>query len=268
MFSKRPEICSLVRKLLKICQGWVDPHAVGAYGQYGDELKIKKNVLTNMYPEMCDRLTDIFGIEAEKTANLSCDAIRRELDLNRDIFDLLHKYAKENLLWLNVYVKDSFATRIIRDERMTRTSFVANVGGLLGLCMGFSLVSVAEIFYFCLKRNGCTPSTFPFSFWGTRGRHGAGQRPNNLERVARGPPNTVSQPPLSQPQNSRNVNNHNKHRQRLSRSNEYVLGVNATNFLASNAAMNAATVAAVRPAEYDGSVSSENGRNSSIEMQD
>ena len=36
---------------------------------------------------------------------------------------------------------------------MTRTSFVANVGGLLGLCMGFSLVSVAEILYFCIKRN-------------------------------------------------------------------------------------------------------------------
>ncbi len=36
---------------------------------------------------------------------------------------------------------------------MTRTSFVANVGGLLGLCMGFSLVSVAEIMYFCIKRH-------------------------------------------------------------------------------------------------------------------
>ena len=69
-----------------------------------------------------------------------------------DIFEELHKYAKENLLWLNVYVKDSFATRIIRDERMTRTSFIANVGGLLGLCMGFSLVSVVEILYFCAKR--------------------------------------------------------------------------------------------------------------------
>ena len=78
------------------------------------------------------------------------------------IFEELHKYAKENLLWLNVYVKDSFATRIIRDERMTRTSFIANVGGLLGLCMGFSLVSVAEILYFVCKRNNvcCTLPRF------------------------------------------------------------------------------------------------------------
>lgn len=158
MFSKRPEICNLVRKLLKICQGWVDPHAVGAYGQYGDELKIKKNVLTQMYPEMCEALNQVFGEEPVEDQNktLSCSEMRQilnEAENSSHIMKLLHIYAKENLLWLNVYVKDSFATRIIRDERMTRTSFVANVGGLLGLCMGFSLVSVAEIFYFCLKRN-------------------------------------------------------------------------------------------------------------------
>ena len=47
--------------------------------------------------------------------------------------------------------KDSFATKIVRDEKVTVTSFVANVGGLLGLCMGFSLVSVVEMIYFCVK---------------------------------------------------------------------------------------------------------------------
>ena len=47
--------------------------------------------------------------------------------------------------------KDSFATKIVRDEKVTITSFVANVGGLLGLCMGFSLVSVVEMVYFCIK---------------------------------------------------------------------------------------------------------------------
>ena len=48
-------------------------------------------------------------------------------------------------------MKDSFATKIVRDEKVTITSFVANVGGLLGLCMGFSLVSVVEMVYFCIK---------------------------------------------------------------------------------------------------------------------
>ena len=39
---------------------------------------------------------------------------------------------------------------------MTVTSFVANVGGLLGLCMGFSLVSVVEMVYFVIKEKICS----------------------------------------------------------------------------------------------------------------
>ena len=31
---------------------------------------------------------------------------------------------------------------------MTTTTFIANIGGMLGLCMGFSFVSLVEILYF------------------------------------------------------------------------------------------------------------------------
>ena len=61
-------------------------------------------------------------------------------------------------LIINVFlstIKDSFAKRIVRDEKVTVTSFVANVGGLLGLCMGFSLVSVVEMLYFVIKEKIC-----------------------------------------------------------------------------------------------------------------
>ena len=37
----------------------------------------------------------------------------------------------------------------MRDEKIPIISFVANTGGLLGLCMGFSLVSVFEIMFHC-----------------------------------------------------------------------------------------------------------------------
>jgi hypothetical protein len=106
----------------------------------GDELKIKKNVLLRKYPTICD---DLEFLDEHRVANLSCAATKRLLQTHKDgrkATQMLYEYAKDNLLWLNVYVKDSFATHIVRDERMTRTSFVANVGGLLGLCMGFSLV--------------------------------------------------------------------------------------------------------------------------------
>jgi hypothetical protein len=102
--------------------------------------------LLRKYPTICD---DLEFLDEHRVANLSCAATKRLLQTHKDgrkATQMLYEYAKDNLLWLNVYVKDSFATHIVRDERMTRTSFVANVGGLLGLCMGFSLVKKTFIF--------------------------------------------------------------------------------------------------------------------------
>ena len=50
---------------------------------------------------------------------------------------------------MSYYLKDPVVTRIMRDEKIPIISFVANTGGLLGLCMGFSLVSVFEILFHC-----------------------------------------------------------------------------------------------------------------------
>ena len=66
--------------------------------------------------------------------------------LEEDIF----QYAKQNLAVVNVYIKDPVVTRILRDQKIPIIAFVANTGGLLGLCMGFSLVSVFEIVYHVL----------------------------------------------------------------------------------------------------------------------
>ena len=159
--SKGLEFCKVVKKLLKICHEWVDPDSFGAYGLYGDELKIRRRVLAREYPELCDNLVLILGGNSTDPIAISdCELMSKAFVFSphgQKALDALYLYAKKNLLWLNVYVKDSFATRIVRDERMTITSFVANVGGLLGLCMGFSLVSVAEMVYFCVKQKlfGC-----------------------------------------------------------------------------------------------------------------
>ena len=66
--------------------------------------------------------------------------------LEEDIF----RYAKHNLAVVNVYIKDPVVTRILRDQKIPIIAFVANTGGLLGLCMGFSLVSLFEIVYHLL----------------------------------------------------------------------------------------------------------------------
>ena len=51
---------------------------------------------------------------------------------------------------VNVYIKDPVVTRIKRDQKIPIISFVANTGGLLGLCMGFSLISAFEVIFHVL----------------------------------------------------------------------------------------------------------------------
>ena len=45
----------------------------------------------------------------------------------------------------------SVVTKILRDQRVPIIWFVANCGGILGLCMGFSIVTVFEVFHCIFK---------------------------------------------------------------------------------------------------------------------
>ena len=76
----------------------------------------------------------------------------------------INTYARNNLIKLRLFISTPFATEYTRSIETTRTSFIANIGGdisrlwsgpsytcgagLMGLCMGFSLVSAAEIIYY------------------------------------------------------------------------------------------------------------------------
>ncbi|XP_065087743.1 pickpocket protein 28-like [Ochlerotatus camptorhynchus] len=61
---------------------------------------------------------------------------------------------------LRIYYKNSQFTPQKRSELYGLTDFLANCGGLLGLCLGVSLLSLVELFYFCSIR--------PFMLWKTR----------------------------------------------------------------------------------------------------
>ncbi len=65
---------------------------------------------------------------------------------------MLQTYASQNLVSLKVQVAAPFVQTIVRDRAMTFTGLVASTGGLLGLCLGFSFVSAAEILFHFLLR--------------------------------------------------------------------------------------------------------------------
>lgn len=69
--------------------------------------------------------------------------VRNNEALTRFLFD----YAKHNTLVLKMFIKDPYYTKIVRSEGMSVISFISTAGGLLGLCMGLSFVSIFEILY-------------------------------------------------------------------------------------------------------------------------
>ena len=59
----------------------------------------------------------------------------------------MHQYGRQNLALIHVMVQSPYVTKIKRDVAMSFVTFVANSGGLLGLCIGFSFISAVELLY-------------------------------------------------------------------------------------------------------------------------
>lgn len=131
-FKEREEFCLLVRKLLVTCRGH------------------KRLPLSSEYPDLCPTLESVPNI------TMYCGRVNRwrgeklqNKNLSRVIEYEIYNYARENLAIINIFIKEPYTKRFRKTEKMSRISYIASSGGLLGLCMGFSFVSLAEIAYHC-----------------------------------------------------------------------------------------------------------------------
>ena len=75
----------------------------------------------------------------------------KSVSSDEELLDALFLYARENLALVNIYIKPPVVTRITKDERIPIIWFVANCGGILGLCMGFSIVTVFEVLHYLCR---------------------------------------------------------------------------------------------------------------------
>ncbi|XP_050098493.1 pickpocket protein 28-like [Anopheles aquasalis] len=92
----------------------------------------------------------------------ACTSIQYDAEISQiglDFKRLLAAYrvplGKENDIQftrLSIYFKETELINSKRSEIYTGADFLANCGGLLGLFMGISLLSLAELFYYCLLR--------------------------------------------------------------------------------------------------------------------
>lgn len=117
----------------------------------------RKHFLDFHHPKLCEVLAkykSYFGKDA------SCDTWPDDYfednstmdKQNNELVNAVHQYASENLASVKIMIRDPYVTKISRDEAMTFTSYVANTGGLLGLCIGCSFISFMEICYHCIFR--------------------------------------------------------------------------------------------------------------------
>lgn len=67
------------------------------------------------------------------------------------LLNAMFTYARQNLALVNIYIKPPVVKRIMKDERIPMIWFVANCGGILGLCMGFSIVTVFEVLHYVIR---------------------------------------------------------------------------------------------------------------------
>ena len=107
---------------------------------------VKKRTLIEMYPAICDALENV---QLDLTS-LGCEKWNFEalkVNLSHEVIDGVKEYAKDNLAKVTVFMKDPYVKQIKRDVKISITSFFSNVGGLLGLFQGISLISIIEIAY-------------------------------------------------------------------------------------------------------------------------
>lgn len=67
--------------------------------------------------------------------------------------------------FLQVFFKGNQFITMERNELFGITDFLANFGGLLGLFVGFSLLSLIEIIYYCTLRIICNIKMFGSKNW-------------------------------------------------------------------------------------------------------
>ena len=118
----------------------------------------RKFFLDSMYPNICETLEsfdDYFGKNEKSCQNWPNEFFLKNSGPNETLVNELYEYGKDNLALVHVLIQSPFVTKIKQDVAITFTNYVANTGGLLGLCLGFSFISAMEIFFWiccCCQR--------------------------------------------------------------------------------------------------------------------
>ncbi|ALC40508.1 CG33289 [Drosophila busckii] len=71
---------------------------------------------------------------------------------NAKVAQLNKSYLLENVAVMNLYYRESAYYGTMKNVYFGLTEFLSNIGGVMGLFMGFSVISLAEVFYFLMLK--------------------------------------------------------------------------------------------------------------------
>ena len=111
----------------------------------------RKYFMALKQPYLCEILNN-FNTFFDKTSsceNWPTNYFQDYNEPNETLVNEMYQYGGDNLALIHVAIQNPRVTKMKRDVEMTFTRFVANTGGLLGLCLGFSFISGIEIIFWC-----------------------------------------------------------------------------------------------------------------------
>ena len=151
-FQHQQEFCLVTKRLVNKCKGH------------------KRPALEAKYPALCGVLHPLahlrYRVQRSQTAVINLFLFSSEEficaeKVSGNLSDQVYQYAKDNLVLFNTFIKDPYGgvaftkshptefyvsvKKFLKDEKITWISYIANAGGLLGLCMGFSLVRLPSL---------------------------------------------------------------------------------------------------------------------------
>ena len=124
----------VMKKLRKIC--------------YDEGYKVKKSLLEKHYGSICKPLNHAYATGKMCYGSHVDD---KDLDKYPEVVDTVVKYAQENVAYVKIYLKDPFYTIIEKDQAVTALDLFNSLGGMFGLCLGLSLISLFEVLYHFFK---------------------------------------------------------------------------------------------------------------------
>ena len=159
MFLQSGDVQRLALKLIDYCD-----QNTTIYG-------LKWPLLNARYPQLCPFFRQIKENVAEDEIEIvfGTPDFYKNLGLSNHALETFKQqlmiYASENLIKINAFLDSPYLAKYETDEVwrerknnliytffppqvMSTMTFIANIGGMMGLCMGFSFVSLVEIFFF------------------------------------------------------------------------------------------------------------------------